>query len=204
MALPETISARYSEEDAEYLTVRPVRRQTFRFDELIDMVLSVTGKDAERVRQILRSGTIVFHFYRYWWPSLNVPAVELASVLARYPDPNPARPFRPEECTAVLLESPGQPPRHSVELDRATGGGRRLFRKRSAWDVLLDLGRSNPPEYAGYSYSRRADLFRLAIAPERSAAFLAEAVRFAPRALRATLARIPQVARIIFLCPRPR
>jgi hypothetical protein len=67
VALPETIPVRYTEEEAEYLSVRPVVRQTFRLQELVDMVLSVTGKDLARVRQILRSGTVVFHFYRYWW-----------------------------------------------------------------------------------------------------------------------------------------
>ncbi len=34
------------------MTVRPVMRQTFTREELLDMILSVTGKDAERVRQI--------------------------------------------------------------------------------------------------------------------------------------------------------
>ena len=64
MPLPETIPVRYTEEEAGYVTVRPIVRQTFRLDELLDMILSVAGKDAARVRQLLHSGTVVYHFYR--------------------------------------------------------------------------------------------------------------------------------------------
>ncbi len=67
MPLPEAIPIRYTEEEAGYVSFRPVVRQSFRPDQLLDMVLSVTGKDVARIKQILRSGTVVFHFYRYWW-----------------------------------------------------------------------------------------------------------------------------------------
>jgi len=50
MPLPETIAVRFTEEDAGYVTVRPVVRQTFRLSELTDMVVSVTGKDAARLQ----------------------------------------------------------------------------------------------------------------------------------------------------------
>lgn len=203
MDLPETIPVRYSEEDAEYVSVRPVRRQTFRFDELIDMVLSVTGKDPVRIQKILRSGTVVFHFYRYWWESLEVSAEELARELARYPDADPSRAFRAEGCAAIILESAGSPPRHSIELDRKTTG-RRIFHSRSFWDALLNLARATPPEYGGYSYSRRADLYRLAISPEQAAALFAAAERLAPCGLRARLVHLREVARIVYVCPRSR
>lgn len=202
MALPETIPVRYTEEEAEYLSVRPVRRQTFRLEELVDMVLSVTGKDTERIQQILRSGTVVFHFYRYWWQGLEVRAEELAGVLARYPDPDPARAFRAEDCATIVLEGAGHPPRQAVELERATADRRRLFGGPSAWEKLLSPARAGTPEYRGYSYSRRADLYGVALAAEEAAAMLAEAARIAPRALRATLERVPPVARIVYVCPR--
>ena len=54
MALPENVAVRYTEDEAEYLSLRPVVRQTFRIDELVDMIVSVTGLDRERVAQILR------------------------------------------------------------------------------------------------------------------------------------------------------
>ncbi len=67
MALPETIAVRFTEEDAGYVTVRPVVKQSFRLAELADMVVSVTGKNAPRVQQIFRTGTVVYNGYRYWW-----------------------------------------------------------------------------------------------------------------------------------------
>jgi len=67
MPLPETIAMRFTEEDAGYVTVRPVVKQTFRLAELTDMVVSVTGKNASRVQQIFRAGTVVYNGYRYWW-----------------------------------------------------------------------------------------------------------------------------------------
>ena len=46
MALPQEIPVRYTEEEAGYVSFRPVVRQTFRVHELLDMILSVTGKTA--------------------------------------------------------------------------------------------------------------------------------------------------------------
>ncbi len=203
MPLPETIPVRYTEEEAEYLSVRPVVRQTFRLHELIDMVLGVTGKDLARIQQILRAGTVVFHFYRYWWQGFKAEAEELAAVLARFPDADPTRAFRAEECTAVLLESGGEPPQHSVEIGRELASRRGLFRSRSFWDCLVALGEEQAPVYQGYSYLRRADLFRLAVSREQIAALVHEAQR-APRELRAGLRYLPEATRIVFICPRPR
>src|SRR5207244_6506752 len=61
MPLPETITMRFTEEDAGYGTVRPVVKQTFRLAELADMVVSVTGKNAARVQQIFRTGTVAYN-----------------------------------------------------------------------------------------------------------------------------------------------
>ncbi len=202
MALPDNIPVRYTEEEAEYISVRPVVRQTFRLQELVDMVLSVTGKDLARVRQILRSGTVVFHFYRYWWQGFEADPDELAALLAGFPDSEPTRAFRAEECTTVLLESGGQPPRHSIELSQQAAARKPLLRSRSLWDCLLELGREQAPVYQEYSYLRRADLYQLALSPEQIAPLLREAARLAPRELRAVLRRLPETTRIIFVCPR--
>lgn len=203
MALPETIAVRYTEEEAEYVSIRPVVRQTFRLHELIDMVLGVTGKDLARIQQILRSGTVVFHSYRYWWPGFEADAEELRAVLARFPDADPARLFRAEECAMVLLESSGQPPRHALELDRKTASRKPLFGSRSFWDCLVSLGGEHAPVYQGYSYQRRADLYQRAVSSEQVAALLRDAEKLVPRALRIGLRRLPETTRIVFVCPRP-
>jgi len=58
--LPDSIPVKYTEEEAEYLSVRPVVRQAFSSTELVDMVVSVAGKDLARVQKILSAGTVVF------------------------------------------------------------------------------------------------------------------------------------------------
>src|SRR5580693_1732938 len=93
--LPETIPVRYTEEEAGYVTVRPLVRQTFRLDELLDMIVSVAGKDVTRIRQLLHSGTVVYHFYRYSWAGIDADETELAAALAKFPDADPSRPFAP-------------------------------------------------------------------------------------------------------------
>jgi len=198
--LPDTIPVKYSEEEAEYLSMRPVVRQTFRLRELVDMVLAVTGKDAARVRQVLRAGTTVFHFYRYWWQGFEAGEDELAALLAQFPDAQPGRAFRMAECVAVHLES--APGRIAARLDRALATRRRLLRRRSLWDCLAACAQRFPPAYSHYSYDQRADCFAAAILPGAWPALQPEWLRCAPRDLRPVLAALPALARLHFLCPR--
>jgi hypothetical protein len=202
MPLPEAIPVRYTEEEAGYVSFRPVMRQSFRPDQLLDMVLSVTGKDAARIRQILRSGTVVFHFYRYWWSGFDIDPSELTSLLARFPDPDPSREFRGAECTSVALESGATPPRPAVEIQRQAISRSRLFRRRSFWDALLAEVSSSPVAYNGYSFAHHADLYRLELTPEARARLAAAAASLAPRTMRKELQAIAHAARVVFLCPR--
>jgi hypothetical protein len=212
MPFPETISVKYSEEEAEFISMRPLIRQTFRPAELVDMIVAVTGKDPQRVQLILRSGTVVFHSYRYWWQGFNAEPDKLAEILEKYPDANPSRPFRAEECTEAILESGATPtpdpmlqtaaPRHSLRLRRDDAARKRLLRTRSLWDVLLDLTRPDPPKYREYSYALRADIYMLQPSPAQLARFAGEAAQNSPRSLRPQLAVLPSISQIIFVCPR--
>lgn len=201
--LPESIPVRYSEEDAEYITVRPVVRQTFRQDDLLDMILSVTGKDAARIRQILRSGTVVYHFYRYWWSGFEAGADDLSAALARFPDADPSRAFRIEECSAVIFEGGSPRIRQLLDLSREQASHRKFLQSKSLWDLLTEAARAMPPEYAEYSYAQRADVFRLTLKEEDLAKLMEAAARLAPRNLRAALRVLSQTTRIAFVCPRP-
>lgn len=202
MPLPETIPVKYTEEEAEYVSIRPVVRQTFRGAELIDMVLGVTGKDLPRIQQILRSGTIVFHSYRYWWPGFEADSPALAEVLAGYPDSDPARLFRAEACTEVILESSGSPARHSLRLRREETDKKRILRARSFWDCLMDLARGKQPAYREYSYALRGDIYFVPLSPENIAQLASHAAHFAPRSLRARLATLASASQLVFICPR--
>jgi hypothetical protein len=201
MPAPEIIPVRRTEEDAGYVTFRPVVRQNFRLNDLLGLVLGVTGKHPDRVRQILRAGSVSFHAYHYSWAGFQPDDAELAALLARFPDPDPARAFRPEACTAALVEG-GSPLRALFDLERATLARRRFLRRRSFWDALLALASSGPLAYDGYSYQWHADLYRLALSNERTAALAAEAKSLAPRDLRRNLRALDRATHVIFVCPR--
>jgi hypothetical protein len=200
--LPETIPVRYTEEEAGYVTVRPLVRQTFRLDELLDMILSVAGKDAARVRQLLHSGTIVYHFYRYSWAGIDADEGELAAALAKFPDAEPSRPFAAIQCTNAVFDGPGANPRHLLDLDRAAASKRRLFRGQSFWERLLEIAAEENLAYQKYSYSRRADLYRLGLDADNISRIEEAANRLAGGKLRAALRVLPATACILFVCPR--
>jgi hypothetical protein len=200
--LPETIPIRYTDEEAGYVTVRPVVKQTFQLGELLDMILSVTGKDVARVKQLLHSGTVVYHFFRYSWNGFDVDEFELAAALARFPDAEPARPFAPEQCTVAILETGGSNPRLIVELPRAAASKRRIFRGQSFWERLMEIASREKLHYDRYSYGRRADLYRLDLDGENVPEITQGAVRLAPRNVRGTMAALQGAASILFVCPR--
>jgi hypothetical protein len=202
VTLPEAIPIRFTEEEAGYLSVRPVRRQTFRLHELVDMVLRVTGRDAERIRQVLRSGTVVYHDYRYWWEGFEVGAAELAAVLERFPRPEPGRQFDAAACTGVVFESGGPRGAGGAELGRVDATRRRLLRRRSFWDVLMELAAAAPPAYLDFSYERRADLYAVELDAERRARLVEQALKLAPRRVRGMLYGLPGAARAVLVCPR--
>lgn len=211
MPLPETIAVKYTEEEAEYLSMRPLVRQTFRAAELVDMIVQVAGKDPARVQQILRAGTVVFHSFRYWWQGFDPDAAALAEILAKYPDADPSRPFRAEDCSEVILESSGSPPRHSLRITKESAAmasplqkiARVLRHKSSFWQILMNFAEEAHPRYREYSYTRSGDLYSIALTTAQIARLAHEAARHAPRALRAELLEPPAISQIVFLCPRP-
>jgi hypothetical protein len=202
MTLPSQIPLRYSDEDAGYVSMRPVVKQTFRLNELIDMVVSVVGKDPERVQKILHTGTVVYNGYRYTWDGLSPELAELEPLLASFPDDDPSRPFDPAKASAVLLESGGGTQRSVTELSRQDARAKKLFAKASPWDLLVQLARNTPPHYEKYSHARHGDLYRLTLPYDRAQLLLAALLEAAPRALRHRWSTLRAPAALTFLCPR--
>jgi hypothetical protein len=202
MPLPETIAMRFTEEDAGYVTVRPVVNQTFRLTELADMIVGVTGKNVSRVQQILRSGTVVYNGYRYWWDGFPSNESELTELLAVFPDDDPSRLFIPAEVTALSLEIGGGTQRSLVNIERREASSKKLFRKRSPWEILLKAAQVATPRYEKYSHAQHADVYRLHLSSETAVLLLKEALDASPRALRRKLAALQPPSAILFRVPR--
>jgi hypothetical protein len=201
MPLPETIAVRRTEEEAGYVSVRPVVRQNFRLNDLLGLVLGVTDKHPARVRQILRSGSVSFHGYHYSWAGFHVEDQELAALLSRFPDSDPSRPFRPDVCAIVVIQM-GEPLSVVLSLERSVTSRKRLFRRQSFWDALLDAATQGPLAYDSYSYQYRADLYRLDASDEQAAALAAAWESLAPRDMRRSLRALDRASHIVFACPR--
>jgi len=202
MALPEQIAVRYTEEDAGYMSVRPVVKQTFRLHELVDMVVSVAGKDAARVQQIFHSGTVVYHGYRYWWDALNGDAGEIAPLLASFPEDEPLRVFMPRQATNALLEMGGGTQRMVMEIFRQDAEAKKLFAKHSPWDVLTNWAEGQAARYEKYDHGRKADLYRISLPFDKAQQLLAAILEVAPRKLRYRWSALRPPAAITFICPR--
>ena len=202
MPLPETIAMRFTEDDAGYVTVRPVVKQTFRLPELADMVVSVTGKNPARVQQIFRAGTVVFNGYRYWWDGFASNADEITGLLALFPDDDPTRLFDPAKVTAVSLEVGGGTQRSLVGIVRREASAKRLFHKRSPWEILLTAAQDSTPRYEKYSHAERADVYRVHLSFEVAASLLKQVMAASPRGLRKKLSALQPPAAILFFIPR--
>jgi hypothetical protein len=202
MPLPHQIPLRYTEQDAGHLSVRPVINQTFRLHELVDMVVSVAGKDPARAHQIFRSGSVIFNSYRYWWDPLSPEPGEIENLLAPFPDNDPARPFVPAQATAVLLEMGGGPQRIVTEILRRDAAQKKLFATQSPWDVLLAWAVGKPARYEKFDHARKADLFRISLPFDQAQHLLAAILAVAPRKLKSRLSTLRPPSTITFLCPR--
>jgi len=202
MPLPETIAMRFTEEDAGYVTVRPVVRQVFRLAELVDMVLSVTGKNALRVQQIFRAGTVVYNGFRYSWEGFASEANELAELLAPFPEDDPSRAFNATAVTTVFLEIGGGTQRSLIAITRQEASAKRLFQERSPWEILLSVTRESAPRYEKYSHAQRGDVYRLHLSVEAALALRSEVLDAAPRVLRKKLAGGHPPSALSFLVPR--
>ncbi len=160
MGLPETLRVKLSSENAGYLSLTPVVTREMPLRELLELMLGVTGKSVERVRELLARGVLVSGATRFRWDGLQADPHELRQLLVCFPDPEPERPFAAARCVRVILSGP----HCRIEISREAGSRRRLLRRTSFWDVLLDLAAGAPLEYREYSYKERADCYRLKIA----------------------------------------
>lgn len=202
MPLPDQIPVRYTEEDAGFVSVRPVVKQNFRLYELADMVVSVAGKEPQRVQKIFHSGTVVYNGFRYWWDALSADLNEIESLLAPFPDDDPTRTFDSTKAVAALFEIGGGTQRLVVEIHRAEAQQKKLFGNTTPWNILLQTIIAFPARYEKYSHSRKADLFRVSLSYETAQELVRDMKDAAPRGLRNRWSALRPPASVTFVSPR--
>ena len=166
---PATIRVKLLSEAAEYVSITHVVQRDFSLGELVEAMLPVLGKDAPRIRQILRAGTLSTGDYRFRWEPLEVGEPELEAILVTFPGPDPSRAFQPESCYLVRFRRGTE----TLDLLRETASRKPLFAKQSFWEGLFTLAGGNI-RYADYSHADKADVFALSV--NREAAELLRAL----------------------------
>jgi len=155
MGLPPTIRVKLSSEAAEGIALTPVVVQELPIRELVEHLLGLTGKDEPRIRELLRRGTLVSGATRFRWTGVEAELEAIHSIVATFPDPDPARPFAAERCLRATLRGG----RQTIEIPREAGQRKGLFQRATFWDLLMEVAGAGPMTYAGYSYRERADRY---------------------------------------------
>ena len=157
MALPDPVRVKLSSEAADFISLTPVVVQDLALLDLLERVVTTTGKDLDRVRDILRRGSIVSGATRLRWQPIECDPAELAARFSALPEDDPARPFDAGACVSVILT--GSPP--PIEIRRLAAAQRRLLRRRTFWDHIQELAGGAMLQYSGYLYRDRVDRYRL-------------------------------------------
>lgn len=147
------------------ISITPVVVQEMRLVELVDLMLSAAGKNSDRIRELLRRGTLVSGASRFRWSGWEADRADLEALLSTFPDPDPQRRFAPEHCIRATLRGTGK----TIDLPREIAERRRLLSRSSFWTLLLDVAAGGNPIYHTYSYKERADHYRLALTREAAA-----------------------------------
>ena len=163
MPLPDIVRVKLSSEAAEYISLTPVVVREMPARELVEHMLGVTGKDEARIQDLLARGTLVSGATRFRWTGMAAGSEDIRGLLASFPDPEPARPFVAGQCVRVVLRGARQP----IGVPRDIGANRgilaRLLRRRSFWDLLMDIAGAGQPHYSDYSYRDHADIYQLTL-----------------------------------------
>jgi len=160
--LPDTIRVKLSSEEAGAVSITPVVVREMPLRELVETMLGVAGKDAARIRELLLRGTFVSGASRFRWAGFEAELAGLEEMLVTFPGRDAARPFDAGRCLRAVFRGPGG----RGEFTREAAARRRFLRRRSFWDVLMEVAMAASPDYLDYSYKEKADCYRLPLTPE--------------------------------------
>ena len=164
MNLPETFRVKISSDGAELIAMTPVVSQDMRSEELVRWILGVTGKDTQRVAEILHRGSLTAGASRLRWPGVAVAQDAVREFLLRYPDADPGRAFDADQCDEIVLRGGVQ----QMAVSREAASKRRWFHGQSFWHELVRVVPS--PSYLEYSYRHSADVYRAVLSEDQRAA----------------------------------
>ena len=165
MALPESIRVKLSSEEAGAISITAVVVREMAARELIELMLGIAGKDPGRIHELLLRGTLVSGGTRFRWQGWEADRESIERILATFPDSEPGLPFAPERCLRVVLRGPGC----RIDLPREVASKKRLLRRRSYWDVLMEAAESAAVHYVEYSHREHADCYRMEVSPQAAA-----------------------------------
>jgi hypothetical protein len=155
MPLPPTVRVKLSSEAAEAISLTPVVVQEFAVRNLLEHILGVTGKDEARIGELLLRGTLVSGASRFRWQGWAVDRDAVRTLLATFPDAEPARPFVAAHCLRAVLRGG----RQAIELSREAASRKGMFQRASFWDVTVGVAGEGAVEYVSYSYRDRCDRY---------------------------------------------
>jgi len=160
MSLPDRIQVKLSSEVAEAISLTPVVVREISIRELVEYMLGVTGKDEARIRELLLRGTLVSGASRFRWSGWEADRAAVIELLATFPDPEPGRRFDQERAVRAILRGG----RQAIEIPRAAGERKPLFRRGNFWNLLLEVAAARL-RYHTYSYRERVDVYHGALEP---------------------------------------
>jgi len=197
VGLPDTVHVKVSSEDAAYVSFTAVVAREMPIGELVEAMLGISGRDAGRIAELLRRGSLVSGASRLRWNGFEASPADIAALLETLPGPDPTRPFDASLATSVVLSGGGA----RIEIDRDAASKRRAFHRRSFWEVLMEAVHSAAARYVDYSYKHRADVYAVRISAAAAARLRENAGLLAYSALEDGI-RHMAVSEIEFTVPR--
>src|SRR5215212_4987641 len=129
MPLPPTVRVKLSSEAAEAISLTPVVVQELPVRDLVEHILGVTGKDETRIGELLLRGSLVSGASRFRWQGWEADCDAVHTLLATFPDPDPARAFAAGNCVRAVLRGG----RQAIELAREAAARKGMFQRASFW-----------------------------------------------------------------------